>query len=140
MPNLGRRVFPNNVPHNKKYSGEKFLHAVLERDAAILVNATDAFTTDHNESRRLGIETPYLVVPLLVTNAALCTARYEPATVSLDSGEFDQLPDDIQPVRWMRFGKTIMAGRGRDLGQRTIFVVNASEYHRVKRWPRRPCR
>lgn len=99
---------------------------MLERDAAILVSATDAFAQDKQEWPKMRLSSPYLIVPVLVTNAELYTARYEPSEVSLQSGEFEEVPDDLKRAPWIRFCKTFIAGRGRDLGLRSIFVVNAS--------------
>jgi hypothetical protein len=99
---------------------------MLERDAQRVVKATDAYavaaavgfqSTREDEPRRL-------FVPVIVTNAPLFVARYDPADVSLDTGEFTQIPQQIASIRWVRFRKSFAASRP-DLGERTVFVVNA---------------
>jgi hypothetical protein len=99
---------------------------LLERDAKRVVKATDAFAvsravafqpTAEDEPRR-----PF--VPVIVTNAQLFIARYRPTDVALDTGEFTQIPQDITPVRWVRFRKSFAATRP-DLGERTVLVVNS---------------
>ncbi len=101
---------------------------LLERDASIVIGATDAFAQDIPENIRLGqsLSLPYLFLPVIVTNAKIFTARYNPSEVSLDTGEFQELPKDIEEAPWVRFSKAFAAGRGRDLGLRSLFVVNAT--------------
>ena len=99
---------------------------MLERDAAMLVNATDEFVRDKQERPKLGLVAPYVVVPVLVTNAKLYKARYDPEEVSLLTGEMDKVRGNLEPAQWIRFHKSFVAGYGRDLGLRSIFVVNAS--------------
>jgi hypothetical protein len=99
---------------------------MLEPDAQRLLRATDAYA--HEYRSRLKPQQPgvrdRLFIPLLVTNARLFTARYEPAQVSLESGRFDSLPV-VEDAKWVRFRKTFTSEGGRDLGDRTIIVVNA---------------
>jgi hypothetical protein len=67
---------------------------------------------------------PRLLLPLIVTNAKLFTARYHPSEVSLETGEFTESPPkDVEQAPWVRFSKTFTAGREGD--HRSIFVVNA---------------
>jgi len=58
---------------------------MLEKDAALLIGATDAFARDLNEFRSVTRTLPaatftnkcaYPVIPILVTNAKMYTARY----------------------------------------------------------------
>ncbi len=98
---------------------------LLERDAQKVVGGTDAYAN----SRRAGsggggavADCPF--VPVIVTNAPLFSATYEPGQVSLETGEFSQLPN-VAAVRWMRFRKSFRPYNGFDLGDRTVFVVNA---------------
>jgi hypothetical protein len=99
---------------------------LLERDAELLIRATDAFAFD---LKRLESEPqPYacLIVPVVVTNAKLYTARYNPNTVSFDTGEFTAIPDDVTNPECVRFHKAFTSDAVLfDLGDRTIFVVNA---------------
>lgn len=98
---------------------------MLEYDAAQLVNAADVFTWDFRETRKLTLNPPYPVIPVIVTNAELYRARYNASDVSLSSGQFQNLPD-LLSVPWIRFYKSLSSGHGFDLGLRTVFVVNAS--------------
>ena len=102
---------------------------LLERDASLVVGATDAFAQDVREHLGLGqaLSLPYLFLPVIVTNAKIFTARYNPLEVSLDTGEFQGLPEKTEEAPWVRFSKAFAAGRRRDLGLRSLFVVNATE-------------
>ena len=101
---------------------------MLEHDARSVVRATDAFAHyfkgrfDPNRDR---LTEACLFLPLLVTNAAIYTARYRPADVSLETGEFVALPKEIEPTPWVRFRKAFTSDSGPDLGDRTVFVVQA---------------
>lgn len=99
---------------------------MLERDAAMLISASDAFAHDKSEWQRINISPPFLIVPVLITNAGIYTVRYLPTEVSLNSGEFEKMPEEQNPVPWIRFSKSFVAGSGRDIGYRSMFVVNAS--------------
>jgi hypothetical protein len=102
---------------------------MLEKDAGELIGATDAFAKDVQEFHRVTIPAPYAVIPVIVTNARMYTARYEPTEVSLETGEFQGWPRDMErEVPWIRFHKTFLAGRGRDVGTRSIFVVNSMHF------------
>jgi hypothetical protein len=68
---------------------------------------------------------PRLLLPLIVTNAKIHTARYKPPDVSLERGEFIDPPKEMEKAPWVRFSKSFTADRGRDVGYRSIFVVNA---------------
>ena len=106
-------------------SGGSGSQRLLERDASLLLGATDALARDTEEYHRRGqaLPCPFLILPVIVTNAPLFTARYRPTEVSLNSGEFSDWPSEMSgDVPFIRFAKTFMAGRGRDLGHRSIFV------------------
>ena len=65
---------------------------------------------------------------MIVTTASLCTLRFQPADVALESGEFTgldakQIAEQIESIPWVRFHKTLSA---RYTGARTVFVVNAA--------------
>ena len=98
---------------------------LLERDGSLLVSATDAFAGDLQGNNNLNWQLPYLVVPVIVTNAKLYATRYEPTKVSLESGGFEHPPTDIENVPWIRFSKTF---GGRDFAPRSIFVVNSMSF------------
>jgi hypothetical protein len=95
---------------------------MLEKDAALLIGATDAFARDLNEFRSVTRTLPaatftnkcaYPVIPILVTNAKMYTARYHPREVSLETGEFPDWPSEMEDdVPWIRFHKTFLAGTG----------------------------
>jgi len=51
---------------------------MLERDAAMLISATDSFACDGPEWRKLAIQAPFLIIPVLITNAEIYTVRYKP--------------------------------------------------------------
>jgi hypothetical protein len=98
---------------------------LLERDAGLLIHATDAFA---QSLVRPGRELPLaaLVIPVIVTNAPIYTARYRPNSVSLESGEFETSPDDVTKPECVRFQKSFPSdAESADLGNRTVFVVNA---------------
>ncbi len=101
---------------------------MLERDAGRLILGTDAYAL--RAARELAVsaadEPGRPFVPVLVTNAPLFVARYKPTEVSLESGEFATSPTDIVAVPWARFRKSFPSHSGRDLGDRTVFVVTAS--------------
>ena len=103
---------------------------LLERDAGLVVRATDAFAHTYRERFRPDRDRPpslaCLVVPVIVTNAPLSTARYQPAEVSLQPGEFAQTPKEIEGVPCVRFRKAFTSDGGPDLGDRSVFIVNAS--------------
>ena len=92
----------------------------------MLISATDSFACDGPEWRKLAIQAPFLIIPVLITNAEIYTVRYKPTEISLQSGEFETIPEERKNVPWVRFSKTFLAGYGRDIGYRSIFVVNAS--------------
>jgi len=101
---------------------------LLERDAGLLIGATEAFAQDFRERffPKLQLSAPCLFLPVIVTNAPIYTARYRPDEVSLESGEFQDTPKKIDNVPCVRFRKAFISDFGRDLGDRSVFVVNAS--------------
>jgi hypothetical protein len=103
---------------------------LLERDASLLVRATDFFAADQRELSKLPDEKlPHVLLPVIVTNAKIYTARYEPTDISLEPGEFLQLqPGDVEAASWVRFSKSFTADKGRDVGHRSIFVVDAASF------------
>lgn len=99
---------------------------MLERDAQLIVRATDAFAQRERGGKLGHIERIRPYVPLIVTNAPLFITRYDSDAVSLETGQFINPRPDIQPVEWVRFAKAFTSNRGHDLGDRTVFVVNAA--------------
>jgi hypothetical protein len=100
---------------------------LLERDAGLLIRATDVFA---HEIRKKGgqLPTACLVVPVIVTNAPIYTARYKPSAVSLETGEFTSPPTDVTNPACARFQKQFTSDSIQDLGDRTVFVVNALSF------------
>ena len=65
---------------------------LLERDAGLLVNAADALADTLRGRFVPDMDAPaivsQLVLPVIVTNAPLYSARYRPTDISLESGQF----------------------------------------------------
>jgi hypothetical protein len=100
---------------------------LLERDASLLIQGTDAFA--HRLTRTFHVPPPdALIVPVIVTNAPVYTARYQPTTVSLKSGVFSKLPEEVQRTECVRFEKSFPSDSINDLGDRTVFVVHAPDF------------
>jgi hypothetical protein len=97
---------------------------LLEKDASLLVRATNALANDTRQHSKLGGDASRLLLPLIVTNAKLFTARYHPSDVSLETGEFTESPKDVDKAPWVRFSKSFTADGGLD--HRSIFVVSAT--------------
>ena len=68
-----------------------------------LVRGTDAYAQRYKHDRNANVAwQDTLIVPLLVTNAKLFVAEYDPADVSLDTGQFAMpLPAKVLPARWV---------------------------------------
>jgi hypothetical protein len=99
---------------------------LLEKDAQLLVRGTDAFGRHLKAERTKPLEEPdRVVVPVIVTNAKLFKANYDPNDVSLDTGQLLMLQHKISTVEWIRFRKAFTAAN-RDVGARTVFVVAAT--------------
>ena len=102
---------------------------LLERDAQLLVRGTDAYALFRKRAFKPTAqwEPDRPCVPVLVTNAPLFVAKYSPAAVSLESGQFALPPEaEIESVEWVRFAKPFTSHRNRDVGFRTVFVVRAT--------------
>jgi len=100
---------------------------LLERDVGRLILGTDAYAQRVRRSIPLSREKElgWPFVPVLVTNAPLYVARYEPTDIALDSGEFATPPKDVEAVPWVRFRKSFPSSGRVDLGERSAFVVTA---------------
>lgn len=102
---------------------------LLERDAQRLIRATDSYAWQYKGDFKVKSNSEYerLVLPVIVTNAKLFVAKYDAASVSLDTGQF-QTPDAaaLAPVDCVRFRKSFTSHGHRDHGDRTVFVVTAS--------------
>jgi hypothetical protein len=110
---------------------------LLERDAQLLIRGTDAYA--FREKRRYVFKqsAPRMthvepIVPVIVTNAPLFVARYEPSKVSLETGAFSEIPPHT-PVNVVRFRKAFLSHAEHDLGDRTVLVVNAEGLAEVLR-------
>ena len=105
---------------------------LLEKDAGLLVRATDAFARDFVErvdpNSCRPPSPPRLFVPVIVTNAPIYTARYSPRDVSLKTGEFSTPPDEVEEAESVRFRKAFTSDGASDLGDRSVFVVHADSF------------
>lgn len=105
---------------------------LLERDAGLVVRATDAFAHEVPERFRPDVDgsrsATRLFVPVIVTNARLYTARYKPSEVSLETGEFSVPPKEVESVPYVRFRKAFMSDGITNLGDRSVFIVNAGAF------------
>lgn len=103
---------------------------LLERDAQRLVRGTDAyaqrFKRDFKVKQIPELDSP--ILPVIVTNAKLFVAEYEPGDVSLETGQLP-MPQaaTLSSVEWTRFRKAFTSG-GKDVGDRTVFVVSATAF------------
>ena len=103
---------------------------LLERDASLLVRATDAFALTQEKRFEVKRDTPpedeRIYFSMIVTNARLYTARYKPSEISLQSGKFGKQPEEIEKAPWVRFRKSFTSPVvGLDLDERTVVVVHA---------------
>lgn len=103
---------------------------LLERDAGLVVRATDAFAHGFRKrvrpDRDSAPDAACLFLPTIVTNAPLYTVRFKPTDVSLESGEFSEPPQEVETAPYVRFRKAFTSDGGPDLGDRGIFVVHAT--------------
>lgn len=109
------------------YSGKD--QRMLEPDAQRIVRATDAYAQRYKQDFK-GKQFPdvnRLFLPVIVTNAKVFVADYDPADVSLETGELSKRPPaTISPVKWVRFRKAFTT-QGQHGGDRTVLVVTATE-------------
>jgi hypothetical protein len=102
---------------------------LLERsDVQKLVRATDAFAKAFRD--RLTKAENHVVdqvfVPVLVTNAPIYVASFDPVeAVSLETGSFG-IPPDAKPRSAIRFRKAFVSGAKGQPSERSVFVVNVS--------------
>ncbi len=102
---------------------------MLERDAGLLIRGTDAFADDFRGREHLTKEaSPFLFVPVIVTNASIYTTRYQPRAVSLKTGQLSALPEETEPADVVRFQKTFVTETRFDVGVRSVFIVRASAF------------
>jgi len=102
---------------------------MLERDAHLIVRGTDAYARYYirNYEKKQVPEPDTVIVSLIVTNAKIFVAKYNPANLDLETGEFPlPLSATVSAVPWVRFRKAFMSG-SEDVGHRTVFVVRAAE-------------
>jgi hypothetical protein len=104
---------------------------LLEKDAQLLVGGTEAYGRSLTRERKTELGEPdRYILPVIVTNAKLFSATYDPNDVSLDTGQLPFTPSPaISTVEWVRFRKAFTAGN-QDLGDRTVFVVAATSLER----------
>lgn len=103
---------------------------LLERDAHRVIRGTDACAQDRRAAFIAGSlgEPDRVLVPIIVTNARLFVAEYDPTMISLDSGQFADPVPEARPVRWVRFRKAFTTEGGVDHGDRTVFVTSGSSF------------
>ena len=105
---------------------------LLERDAGLVVRGTDAFAQDFRQRFRREHDpappTACIIVPVIITNAPIYTVRYEPSDGSLESGAFSVPPREIDNACWVRFRQAFTSDGGPDLGDRSVFVVQATSF------------
>jgi len=104
---------------------------LLERDAQHVIRGTDAFAQHHKRrvGRRAEGEPDRPYVPVLVTNAPLFVARYDPGSISLETGQLTSPSEaDVEAVDWVRFTKAFTSHGMRDPGVRTVFCVRAMAF------------
>ncbi len=104
---------------------------LLERDASLLALGAVEFALDEQdqlpraETRKHPRVHRAVYVPVIVTTASLYSARFDPSTVSLETGEFTSDPETIRPEKWVRFRKALTTGAF-GLDEQSIFVVQAA--------------
>ncbi len=105
---------------------------LLERDARLVVLATNAFALHHQQQLQLSQgkaqSSEEIYISIIVTNAPINAVRYKPTDVSLKSGQFETDPEITSNVPWIRFRKAFTSTDRPDLGDRTVFVVHAEDF------------
>lgn len=102
---------------------------LLEGEISELVRGTHQYANEkYSFLWRVGGFIHELFLPVLVTTAPLFVLNYDPDDVSVDDGEFSFSPEDIHPVRWIRFKKQFMAGANWESTERTVLVVQAKYF------------
>jgi hypothetical protein len=96
---------------------------LLEKDAQLLVRGTDAYGRRLTTAQQTALGVPdRSIVPLIVTNARLFNANYDPRDVLLDTGQLLIKPIlDISPIECVRFRKALTA-------------ANRQRRRRIKQW------
>jgi hypothetical protein len=126
-----RMLRPESTESEFCVAGTGEQERALEPDAAFVVRAADAFAEfiRMNEKQRgaLPIDSQ-LVLPVIVTNAPLYSVRYQPSEVSLKTGEFPELPGEIEREQCVRFRKSFTVDARYDIAERSVFVVNAAHF------------
>jgi hypothetical protein len=103
---------------------------MLERDARLVICGAEAVAHEFREAfRPAAVDSPdHVFLPVIVTNAPLFVARYRASKISLESGGFGDAPPQVAAAPWVRFRKAFTSAGGRDLGDRTVLVVNANHF------------
>ena len=99
---------------------------LLEKDAQDLIRATDALAlrSAAPTTPSWTVPVPLLYIPILVTNAPLFTATYDPHDIPVDTGCLSQSAELLSEAPFVRFRKAFTSDEG--IGERTVFVVNSS--------------
>jgi hypothetical protein len=107
---------------------------LLEKDAQKLIRGTDAFARAYRDrlTKAQNHLKACLFIPVLITNAQLYVAPFDPAkVVSLTTGTFVNGPPDAKPIDFVRFRKAFVSGARGQPSERTIFVVNVDTLFRI---------
>jgi len=97
---------------------------MLERDAQRLIRGTDMYARWFKKNfKETNPEINRVFLPVIVTNAKMRIAEYDPADVSLESGQVTVTKTKLSSIEWVRFRKSFTAGD--DLGHRTVMVVSS---------------
>ncbi len=99
---------------------------LLERDARLLVLGTEEFALDQQSAPNRFPEPQLRAVylPIIVTTASLYSARFDPRTVDLETGELPLELKDVRAERWIRFRKAFTGGQ-LSVGEQSVYVVQA---------------
>jgi hypothetical protein len=112
---------------------------LLEADAARLVHATNWVAKQegrllcHLQTEGRLPQVGAVYVPILVTNADLYSALYNPEDVDLTTARFTMEPT-LEQVEWIRFTKHFSTKDDLDSDQRTVFVVNSAGFAKFLSW------
>ncbi|MBM3786424.1 MAG: hypothetical protein FJW30_18860 [Acidobacteria bacterium] len=104
---------------------------LLERDAQLLAGGSLSLAFVEKEKKSSGLEHFVPILPILVTNAELYTAVYDPLSISLDSGELARNDVSLSPVEFVRFSKPFLSDPKGAIGELTVFVARAAALSRL---------
>jgi hypothetical protein len=110
------KIWPSSPSCEFCIVGTNKSERLLERDASLIIRATDALIQDRREYSDLYQKASVaFFLPIIVTNAEMYSAIYDPSKVSLKTGKFTSTAQ-VEPAPWVRFTKSFTALNGRILG------------------------